>query len=329
LIVFSTNSPQMSVACIGVIVADVLVQNVDRSVFDRDITRVPLIKLSTGGDAFNQSITLATLGYPVHLLGKIGTDSIATFLLAEGANRGVDVSLIATDPLHQTSISIVLIGPSGDRNFIGCADGTNSHLGAADFDISIFPKCRVVSLGSLYGSLSLTGSAIESVMAAAKAAGCVTVADMMHADRGSLDDAARALRFVDYFIPNEEEGAALTGSKDPAAIASVLLGIGVKCVVIKLGPRGCFLKTSETEEYIPAVPAVPVDTTGAGDAFVSGFISGIIDGCTPSESARRGCVAGSLAVRSVGATGWISSISERLDLHSRQQLFLPVSFRST
>jgi sugar/nucleoside kinase (ribokinase family) len=302
----------MAVACVGVIVSDVLVQNVDRSVFDRDITRVPLIKLSTGGDAFNQSISLSALGYEVHLLGKIGTDSISTFLRAEGEKASVDMSRVFADPAHQTSISIVLIGPTGDRNFIGCADGTNSHLSASDIDISIFAQCRVVSLGSLYGSLSLTGAAVAPVLAAAKSSGCVTVADMMRADRGSLADAALALSYIDYFIPNEAEGAALTGVAEPPAIAARLCDAGAKCVIVKLGPRGCFVKAGKCEEYVPAVRAVAVDTTGAGDAFVAGFVSGIIDGLETVECARRGCAAGSLAVRGVGATGWVKSKEELL-----------------
>jgi sugar/nucleoside kinase (ribokinase family) len=169
------------------------------------------------------------------------------------------------------------------------------------------------AVGSLYGT-SLTGAVAGPILAAAKAADCVTVADMMHADRGSISDAAIALRHVDFFLPNEAEATALTQTSDPAAAATVLAAIGVKCVVIKMGTQGCLALCDGDVSYVKGVPAEAVDTTGAGDAFVAGFVSGIADGLGPLECARRRCAAGSLAVRVVGATGWASSKDEVLAL---------------
>jgi sugar/nucleoside kinase (ribokinase family) len=278
------------------------------------MTRVSGIKLMPGGDAFNQSINLVVLGYQAHLLSRFGTDGLATFLLSEAERRGVDVSHVSRDPSHPTSASVVLIGPTGDRNFIGSAGSTNSCLAASDFDTSIFASCRVVSIGSLYGSASLGGSVVAQVLAAAKAAGCVTVCDMMHSDCASLEDATHALRLVDFFIPNEVESMRFTGLSDVPAIAHALRAAGVGCAIIKLGERGCYISSTETEEYIEGFPTRPVDTTGAGDAFVAGFISGIVDGCGVVEAARRGCAAGRLTVEVVGATGGVQSKEQVLSM---------------
>ena len=304
----------MDVTCVGVMVADVLAKGVDAGVFTRDMTRVPLVKFSTGGDAFNQAVNLSAMNCKVRLLGKVGTDAIASFLIGEAQLRGIDTSMVKRDPDHQTSVTIVLIGEDGSRNFIGCKEGTNSYLTGSDIDTSKFSESKVVSLGSLYGSLSLTGCVAAPVMREAKAQGCITVADMMHAERGSLEDAAQVLPFIDYFIPSETEALLLTKESDVANAASVLLSKGAKNVIIKLGEKGCYVRNSEISTTVPAYTASAVDTTGAGDAFVSGFITGILDNVPITECARRGCAAGSIAVQAVGATGGITSKEQILEL---------------
>ena len=297
-------------------VADVLAKGVDPGVFTRDMTRVPMVKFSTGGDAFNQAVNLSAMGCKVRLLGKVGTDAIASFLVGEAQLKGIDVSLVKRDPDHQTSVTIVLIGENGERNFIGCKEGTNSYLTGTDIDTSKFTESKIVSLGSIYGSISLTGSVVAPIMQEAKAKGCITVADMMHAERGSLEDVAEVLPFIDYFIPSEKEAQLLTKEDDVSKAAEVLLSKGAKNVVIKMGEKGCYIRTSKDALTVQAYPTTPVDTTGAGDAFVSGFITGLLDNLPIAECAKRGCAAGSITVRSVGATGGITSKQQILELLS-------------
>lgn len=310
------DNKQMScdVACVGVMVADVLANGVDNSLFDRDMTRVSMVKFATGGDAFNQAFNISSMGYRVKMLGKVGTDSIGNFLVSEAERKGIDTTNIVRDPEHQTSVTIVLIGENGQRNFIGCKFGTNSFLSKTDINLDAFDGAKIVSLGSLYGSLSFTGAETAPIMEEAHNRGCITVADMMHAERGSLEDASLVIKHLDYFIPSEKEALLLTGKEDVEEAAEALLAAGAKNIVIKLGEKGCYVKNHEISEYIPAFKTDVVDTTGAGDAFVSGFITGIIDGAGITDCAVRGCAAGSIAVRDVGATGAITSKSQVLDV---------------
>lgn len=305
------------VVCVGVMVADILAPNVDKTVFDREMTRVPL-KFSPGGDAFNQAINLSAMGYAISLCGKVGADSIGNFLISEAKTHNIDTSLITIDSEHQTSATIVLINENGERNFIGTENGTNGFLTSQDMNLNVFQSARIVSIGSLYGSVSFKGEEVAKVLEAAKYANCITVVDMMHADRNSLEDASKCLKFVDYFIPNLKEAQCLTGKNNVEEISEVLLHTGVKCVVIKMGDKGCFIKSKGMNidsQYIQAyASSTVVDTTGAGDAFVSGFISGIIDGLSPQEASKRGCAAGFLAISKVGATGAIERKSQILEI---------------
>ena len=309
----------MDVVCVGVVVADVLAPGVDRSIFDREMTRVP-IKFSTGGDAFNQAVNISSLGHKVALCGKVGDDNIGSFLISEAKKNNINIDFIMKDSEHQTSVTIVLIDGNGNRNFIGTENGTNAFLKGENIRTDIFSGAKVVSIGSLYGSVSFTGKEVEIVLKEAKKYNCITVADMMHASRGSFDDAALALKYVDYFLPNLEEAKSLTKKSDINEIADQIINAGVFCVIIKLGENGCFVKTKKQNnndicQYVPAYHTENVvDTTGAGDALVSGFISGIIDGCDIISAVKRGCAAGCITVQSVGATGAIKNKEQILSI---------------
>lgn len=300
----------IDVVCVGVMVADILAPGVDESIFQREMTRVPL-KLSTGGDAFNQAINISSMGYKVSLCGKVGNDNVGNFLISEANNHKIDTSFISVDKDHQTSVTIVLINDNGERNFIGTSNGTNGFLTSKDINTEFFQFSKIVSIGSIYGSLSFTGEEVSNILKEAKKNNCITVADMMHADRGSLEDASKALQFVDFFLPNLKEAESLTGKSNVEEISDDLLNVGIGCVIIKLGKKGCFVKSKKLNidsQFVDSYEVEKVvDTTGAGDALVSGFISGLIDGCNVIDCIKRGCAAGHIIVQSVGATGGITN----------------------
>lgn len=307
----------IDVICVGVMVADILASPVDEHVFDRDMTRVESVKLATGGDALNQAFNLSAMGYKVQMAGKVGSDSVGSFLISQAQAKNIDTSAIRIVPDIPTSTTIVLIRENGERNFIGCAKGTNSSIKAVDISTESFANAKIVSLGSLYGSISLTGEEAAPIIQKAKEKNCITVADMMHGDRGSMDDASKVLKNVDYFLPNEKEASQLVGKNDINEIADALLSAGTKTVVIKRGANGCFFKTATQSGTVPAFNVENVvDTTGAGDSFVSGFISGLLDDCSLVDCIKRGNAAGSLTVQQIGAAGAIESKQQLIDICS-------------
>ena len=88
--------------------------------------------------------------------------------------------------------------------------------------------------------------------------------------------------------------------------AEDLLGAGVGTVVIKCGARGCYIRNREGAFWSPALENVTcVDTTGAGDSFVGGFLYGLSNDMPIEECARIANDCGAKAVQKVGATTWI------------------------
>ncbi|WP_236041012.1 PfkB family carbohydrate kinase, partial [Streptomyces sp. Y2F8-2] len=92
----------------------------------------------------------------------------------------------------------------------------------------------------------------------------------------------------------------LTGLPDPAD-AAAKLSRHVPLVVTKQGARGALVAASGAiAARIPAAPATPRDTTGAGDAFTGAFLAALLAGAEPEEAATEGCEAGAMAVETVG-----------------------------
>lgn len=104
----------------------------------------------------------------------------------------------------------------------------------------------------------------------------------------------------------------LAGTEDVEAMAEFFLEGGVKCVVIKLGSRGCFCKTAQLSFYCGCYDVPVVETTGAGDAFVAGFLSGVLRNGSMEDCVRLGTAASAHVIQCVGANTGIRDLKTLL-----------------
>jgi sugar/nucleoside kinase (ribokinase family) len=128
---------------------------------------------------------------------------------------------------------------------------------------------------------------------------------------GRIEDVAPALPFVDLYVPSLDEAAAQTGARDALAIIDRYRELGCRGLVgVKAGTRGVVLSPATGERLeIPCLPApgAVADTTGAGDAFLAGLLTGIVRGMTPQEAGRLGAATAACCVTGVGATAGLRS----------------------
>jgi ribokinase len=103
------------------------------------------------------------------------------------------------------------------------------------------------------------------------------------------------------FLPSQVEAALLYGSDDMERAAASLRALGAGIVVIKLGAEGSLLATADEIVHVPAHKVVPVDSTGAGDAYCGGFVAGLAAGVGPLEAAKLGTAAAAVTVQQFGA----------------------------
>jgi sugar/nucleoside kinase (ribokinase family) len=120
------------------------------------------------------------------------------------------------------------------------------------------------------------------------------------------------LPHADMFLPSIAEAAELTNETDPARIAAKLMEHGVKIVGLKRGEKGCYLRTADEEIELPAFDIEPVDGTGAGDAFVAGFLCGYLAGWPLEQIGRFACAAGAMATLAMGTTAGVGSVEDTL-----------------
>ena len=136
-------------------------------------------------------------------------------------------------------------------------------------------------------------------------------ADMVPSRAGAgLEDIAEALGCVEYFFPNADEAIGLTGAADERRAAAVLLDRGVANVVLKAGGRGCLVCSAHATELVPAIRQRAVDTTGAGDNFVAGYIRALLRGADPVDAAVFANGVAAVSVGALGATAGVRSLAQ-------------------
>ncbi|MGA2642398.1 MAG: carbohydrate kinase family protein, partial [Spirochaetia bacterium] len=200
----------------------------------------------------------------------------------------------------------------GERTFLHCY-GANGAFTDEDVDYEILKKSKIVFVGGFMLMPEFDGEACARVLKRAKALGKYTALDTAWDTKERWMDALRpSLAYIDLFIPSYEEAVMFCNKTEPEEIADFFLETGVQTIVIKLGEKGCFVKNETGQKY--AVPAYKniktVDTTGAGDSFVAGFLTGLLKGMNLYECGKFANAVGAHCVMEVGASTGIKSYDE-------------------
>lgn len=301
----------VEISIIGAGVIDVLAGAVDEKIFVQGSTPMNFIEMSFGGDALNEAIVLSRLGKKVQWISKVGDDDAGKKILNYATENGVDISGVKVEAGLATSITIVLVEKSGERFFLTNPHASMRKLTAEDIIPHIDGMAQIVSFASMFISHSLDVPKMELLFNRIKASGRTLAIDMKHSKNNeTLDDLSGVLSCVDYFFPNEEEVASLTGETDINKNIAALLNHGLKCAVIKRGGKGCIIATKDERLEIPACPVKNVvDTTGAGDCFAAGFLYGLSEGWPLEKCGRFACTVASLSVEQVGAVAGVTSLA--------------------
>lgn len=300
------------ICCIGILVADVIVKTVDQMPSKGKLGLVNRMDLFSGGCAMNAAIDMAKIGLKVSLVGRIGNDGFGAFLKNSLIAEGVSVEGLVTDYENQTSASVVLSASDGERTFLHCL-GANAKFCEKDVSLEIIDKANVVFAAGSLLMPSFDGHPCAHILEYAKKRGKITVLDTAWDSTGRWMTALEpCMKHIDYFMPSYEEAVALSGYKEPGDIAGAFMAMGARNVVIKLGIGGCHIKTADgLEMTLPSYDRIKaVDTTGAGDSFCAGFITGLVKGWSVVECARFANATGTHCVMKTGATTGIKPLAD-------------------
>jgi sugar/nucleoside kinase (ribokinase family) len=303
----------------GTCVADILVRPVPLAepVGGGKLIHVDPIDVTTGGIVCNTGIAMRRLGMRVAASSLVGADQWGSLIRSRLEAERLDTAALAVHPTLATSTTAVLIDPSGERSFA-------HHVGAPHaIDVAFLrsqsdflAKSRLAVIG-YFGLLPSLEPAFAEGVAVVKAAGC-TVAVETAGSGGNIAELAPALRLVDIYVPSLDEAAHQTGLHNPREIIDCYRGHGAAGLVgVKLGTKGAVLSPAAGEFIdIPCVeaPGLVADTTGAGDSFLAGLLTGILRGLPTREAGLLGAATAACCVTGLGATAGLRSFDETIRL---------------
>lgn len=302
------------VTCVGLLTADVVGKPIDALPGRGKLAFVERMELHTGGCAANTGIGLAKLGVQTAVIGKVGCDGFGDFIVRRLAENGIDADRVARDNETATSATMVLVHGDGERSFLHYS-GANAVLRAADVDFERVEHSKVLHIAGSQVLPAFDGAPMAHLLKRAQAAGVLTALDTVWDPTGRwMEVTGPCLPYVDYFLPSFEEARMLAGGLEaPEDVAQFLLDAGARVVGLKLGRQGCYVRTAEGEQFrLPALPVEAIDALGAGDAFVAGFLAGLVRDWSLERCARFATAVGACCVTSLGATTGIRSFAETL-----------------
>ncbi len=262
----ATTTPRIAV--IGSNMVD-LVTYVKRMPVRGETVEAPSFEMGHGGKGANQAAAAAKLGASVVMITAVGDDMFADATVRNLDRLGIDTRYVKRVAGMSSGVAPIMVEPSGENSIL-IVKGANADLSPADVEAAadILEACDLILL-----QLEIPLETVYAAIAFGKRHGVRTVLNPAPATPELDPD---RIRDVSFFIPNQTELAILTGlpvetEAQTAAAARRLIDSGVGTVIVTLGSRGALLASAAGVRRIEAVPVTPVDTTGAGDAFVGSF----------------------------------------------------------
>ena len=290
------------VVCLGILVADVVGKPVDKWPGRGELELIDRLELHTGGCAANTGIALAKIGVDVAVIGKVGNDGFGDFMITRLKAHGIDPSGVVRSERFNTSGTMVMVHSDGERSFIHYL-GANQDMREEDVDFDLIARSSILHVAGTFLLPGIDGEPTARVLKKARELGVTTCLDTCWDATGKwMKTFEPCLPHIDYFLPSIAEAAMLTGRQDPAEIASALLDSGVGVVALKMGEEGCYIRSGEAELRIPPFKVSAVDALGAGDAFVAGFLTGLVNKWDLERTGRFANAVGAFCVTELGAT---------------------------
>jgi sugar/nucleoside kinase (ribokinase family) len=251
---------------------------------------------ASGGSAANTIHGLAHMGLTTAFIGKIGNDELGQFF-----RKDMQINKIKTilyNSFTDTGRAVALVSPDSERTFATYL-GASDELLAEDLTSDIFTG---YDLFYVEGYLVQNRELIDKALHLARTAGLTVCLDLASYNivRDNAEFLMELLRnYVDIVFANEEEVKALLGHEPHKAIK--MLAEICETAVVKIGAKGSLIMKGREKIEIEAVNSTPVDTTGAGDLYASGFIYGLSQNASLFSCGHIGSILAGKVIEVLGA----------------------------
>lgn len=299
----------LDVICFGALNVDKLYM-VDRIAREGEERVITGFKKSLGGSAANTAVGLARLGLKVGFIGKVGGDREGKLHLMDFKREGVNTHGITVAEERRSGIVMGYVDEGGERALY-VDPGANDSIEFEDIDVEYASSAKFLHLTSFVGEKPF--EAQKKLVKALPENVKISLDPGDIYSRMGLSSLKPITRRSFVILPNESEIKMLTGEKYEQG-SKVLIKEGAGIVAVKLGERGCYVTDGKEKHLVKPYEVKVVDTTGAGDAFCTGFLYGLIRNKDLYESGRLGNFVASRCIEKIGARDGLPRLSDLSDV---------------
>jgi fructokinase len=232
-----------------------------------------------GGAPTNVAAAIAALGGKVALAAKVGIDPFGKHLIDVMQSFGVSTKYMLQTAAHFTTFAFVSLMENGERDFY-FNRGADGQLSEADINAIPLADFSIVHFGSATGFLpGPLQAAYKTLLQKCKQHNVFVSFDPNYRHLLFQNDTqhfiAQSWQFIEqcnFYKLSDEEAMLLTAETTVEAAVEVLLKRSNAVFAITIGKEGTMLGIDGAIHIIPSIPVTPVDTTGAGDAFVGALL---------------------------------------------------------
>jgi fructokinase len=256
----------MKILCIGEALIDMICTDKGKSLSEgENFLKKP------GGAPTNVAAAIAALGGDVALVSKVGTDPFGKHLVQVMESFGVSTKWMLQDPAHFTTFAFVSLMENGERDFT-FNRGADGQLSLRDISIIHFGSATAFLPGPLQSAYrGLLEKALDKKLFISFDPNYRHL--LFKDDKPSfIEQSWNFLSCCHFMKLSDEEAMLITGRHSLEEAAKELLEKTMAIFAITLGSKGTMIGFKNETYIIPSIPVKPVDTTGAGDAFVGAVL---------------------------------------------------------
>ncbi len=253
--------------------------------------------LGFGGKGANQTAAARKCGAEVSMIARVGDDLFGPATIQNFRSMGIDTTHVQVTPGVSSGVAPIFVDSKG-QNRIWVIKGANDKLLPADIDAAADTLKRA---DFIVMQLEIPLETVYHALQFGREHGIRTI--LNPAPAMPLDLTAAGV--ADYVIPNETEAETIGGSPvgnldEAKACAKRLIAGGLSRTIITLGANGALVAGKDAMHHVAAFPVSPVDTTGAGDAFIGSLACFLAEGFEELEAIRRANLYAALSTLSAG-----------------------------
>ncbi len=291
---------KFDLTCLGNLVLDLFAKPIDHFPEKGCAGYFDTLEMHPGGCAYNTGVDAARLGLRVAVQGIVGMDQFGDVMINSMKKESVDISGVCRTAEANTGFSFVMVPEDGQRRYYHTI-GANAAFNMSNVSKEQIIQSRAFHVAGASLLPALDGTPTVELLRFAREHEVLTCLDpVVREDSANLILAC--IPYLDLFLPNNDESSLITGLSDPEDQLKFYLDKGAGIVGIKMGEKGVLI--SDGKKYFKlGIYRVPVvDTCGAGDAFVAGFIYGFLAKWDLMKTAMFATATAAFCVQSIGTT---------------------------